>query len=306
MDVNLGIPAAIAAAAIWAASSVLMASQLSRVDAALVSAIRLAWAAALFLLLLAIGGDVTAIAEAGWSNSLQLIAGAIVGLAMGDTVYVVTLGILGAGRAYTASLGLFTVFTFVLSALILDEPVTATVIAGSVLVVGSVYLVALLGTAGRDDSQSSNQTVRMEPSELARGLGLVVFAALCWSVATVWLGHAGEGVSTVAIGAIRIPAAALVVGLLVSFRRKPELRWRAVPRGAMAILAIAGLAGTGFGSLLFIYAIQEAGAGRTAVLSSLSPLFAVPLGALWLNEPITRWVAVGTPLAVAGIMLISI
>ncbi|MFQ5382679.1 MAG: DMT family transporter [Dehalococcoidia bacterium] len=305
MDVNLGIPAAIAAAAVWAASSVMMASQLSRVDAALVSAVRLAWAAALFLLLLAARGDVSAIGDAGWSNSLQLIAGAIVGLALGDTVYVVTLGILGAGRAYTASLGLFTVFTFVLSAIVLDEPVTATVVAGSVLVVGSVYLVALLGTAGQG-VEASLDRVRPAGPGLMRGLGLVVFASLCWAVATVWLGHAGEGVSTVAIGAIRIPAAAIVVGLLVSLRRDAALRWRSVPRGAMAVLGIAGLAGTGFGSLLFIYAIQEAGAGRTAVLSSLSPLFAVPLGAVWLREPITGWVAVGTVLAVLGIMLISV
>jgi drug/metabolite transporter (DMT)-like permease len=74
----------------------------------------------------------------------------------------------------------------------------------------------------------------------------------------------------------------------------------------MGVLAFAGVAGTGFGSLLYIYAIQEAGAGRTAVLSALSPLFALPLSAIFLKEPITRWVAVGTVIAVAGILLLSV
>lgn len=305
MDINLGIVAAIVAAAVWAASSVILASQLSRVDAAMISALRLSWAALLFLVVMATRGGVGDIIDLGWSNSLQLIAGAIVGLAIGDTLYVISLGVLGASRAFTASLGLFTVFTFSLSAVVLDEPITGPVIGGSALVLGSVYLVTLLGSPTTRDEYGA-RVGGLSSAIILRGLALIVVAAACWAIATVWLGHAAGDTSAVAVGAIRIPAAALVVGALVSLRRGSGIRIRAVPLQAMVLLAVAGIIGTGIGSWLFVYAIQEAGAGKTAVLSSLSPLFAVPLGAIWLKEPITPWVIVGAVLAVVGIVLISI
>ncbi len=72
------------------------------------------------------------------------------------------------------------------------------------------------------------------------------------------------------------------------------------------MLTIAGVVGTGAGSLMYLYALQEIGAGKAAVLSSSSPLFALPLGAIVLKEPITRWVAIGTLLAVTGIGLLAL
>ena len=136
-------------------------------------------------------------------------------------------------------------------------------------------------------------------------VAFVTFAAACWAVATVWLRHSAVDASPAIVGAIRVPASAVVLGGIVAMRRDSIIRTRAIQRSSMLVLAVAGVVGTGVGSLLFIYAIQEVGAGRTAVLSALSPLFAVPLGAIFLGESITRWVALGTALAVAGIILIS-
>ncbi len=302
---ELGIAAAIAAAAVWAASSVMMASQLSRVDSTSVSAIRLIWASAFFLLLLVAGGSTGELFELGFNNSLQLVAGAIVGLAVGDTVYVATLGVLGAGRAFTMSLGLFTVFTFALSAMLLGEDVTVTVVLGSALVIGAVYLVSLYGSTQRAESPG-HHTPASSLGDTLRGVAMVVFAAVCWAIATVWLRHIAVDSDATVVGAIRIPAAALVVVGLVTLQRNSVFRRRAIPRKAMLTLAVAGVVGTGLGSLLFIYALQEVGAGKTAVISSLSPLFAVPMGAIWLGEKITMWVVLGTALAVVGIMLLSL
>ena len=51
--------------------------------------------------------------------------------------------------------------------------------------------------------------------------------------------------------------------------------------------------------------IQRAGAARTAILSSTGPLFALPLAALALQERVTRQIAVGTVLSIAGIWLVT-
>ncbi|MXW26895.1 MAG: EamA family transporter [Dehalococcoidia bacterium] len=39
--------------------------------------------------------------------------------------------------------------------------------------------------------------------------------------------------------------------------------------------------------------------------SAISPLFAVPLGAIFLGERLTLWLVAGVAVAVAGIILIS-
>jgi drug/metabolite transporter (DMT)-like permease len=65
------------------------------------------------------------------------------------------------------------------------------------------------------------------------------------------------------------------------------------------------LAGTGLGSLFFILAIQLAGAGRTAVLTSTAPLLALPFSMLWLRERPTRWTLAGTLLTTVGIGLVA-
>ena len=45
--------------------------------------------------------------------------------------------------------------------------------------------------------------------------------------------------------------------------------------------------------------------GPNAVLFATAPLFGLPLGAIFLKEKITIWVAIGTGIAVGGIALIA-
>ena len=71
------------------------------------------------------------------------------------------------------------------------------------------------------------------------------------------------------------------------------------------MLSLSGLIGIGLGSIFFFTALQQLGAGRTVVLFSTSPLWALPLGAIFLQEKITVWVAVGTLIAVGGIVLLA-
>jgi drug/metabolite transporter (DMT)-like permease len=71
-------------------------------------------------------------------------------------------------------------------------------------------------------------------------------------------------------------------------------------------LAVAGIIGIGIGSLLYIFAVQEAGAGKTAVLTSTLPLFALPLAVIFLREKITPTVLLGTALCILGIWLVAV
>ncbi len=317
----------------------MMGSQTSRVDALSISAIRAFWAGIFFLILLFATGENTEIGEMSTWVIVQLVLSALVGLALGDTLYVYSIAVLGMNRAFTISIGLFAVFSFALSAAVLGESIGVATVVGAVLVLAGVYLVASFGPAGTragaaapaaDSSEPDNRDglppiaggadVAVEPSvsttlRLSRrglrpgsfGFGVLILAvaALFWAIATVWLRDASSGFGPISVGAVRIPAAGAFLGFVTMTQANTTLRRRAVPRRSFGVLTVAGLIGTGVGSLLFIFAVQEAGAGKTAVLSSISPIFALPIGAIFLGEKITRWLMLGTALAVGGIVLLA-
>ncbi|GAB4333502.1 MAG: DMT family transporter [Dehalococcoidia bacterium] len=301
---NPGVAAAVVAAALWAASSAALASQAGRLDSLTISFLRAFWASVFLILAVPALGATGDFQAVGIGAAIGLALSAMVGIGGGDTVYVAALGALGMTRAFTISLGVYTVCTYALAAVFLDETVTWRIAFGSALVVLGVYVVAILGRV-RGPGELAPPAERIEEPKVWRGLALVSIAALAWAVATVWLRHAAGDTSPVVAGAIRVPAAGLLLGAAAFALPTSSLRLRNIPRRSGIVLAISGLIGTGMGSLLFIYAVQEAGAGRTAVITSISPLFALPLGAIFLRERITRWIVVGTILAVAGIVLLA-
>ena len=298
---SAGVLAAVGTAAIWAAASTLMASSASRVDAISVSAMRAIWAAVLLLPLvpvLALSGGyegVTILVVVG------VIGSALVGMALGDTVYVAALRSLGLARGFTISLGLFIFLTYVLGVALLGESVTAATAVGSTLILAGVYLVAMRGRG----CAPRGEAVAPGRRALARGIALVALTAAAWAVATVWLGAAASGHDPVALGVVRLPVTAALLFGVASALPRSSLHLRAISRWDHGALLVAGLAGTGLASLLFVYAVQEAGAGRAAVGTALSPLFAVALGALFFGERLSRWALAGGAAAVAGIVLIS-
>ena len=103
---------------------------------------------------------------------------------------------------------------------------------------------------------------------------------------------------------MRIPAASAAVWLTIGMTRAGEQTLRQVTPRSVAIVAVAGLLGTGIGSILFIYSVEEIGAAKTAFLTTSAPLFALPMGVLFLSEKLTPRVLLGTGVTIAGIWLV--
>jgi len=84
--------------------------------------------------------------------------------------------------------------------------------------------------------------------------------------------------------------------------------WRELRRldgRSWLMILLASLVGTGVGTLFLVMAIQTIGAGRTAVITSASPLMAIPFSIFWLRERPTRWTMAGTFFTTVGIVLVA-
>jgi drug/metabolite transporter (DMT)-like permease len=78
----------------------------------------------------------------------------------------------------------------------------------------------------------------------------------------------------------------------------------ATPDTGKALAVLAAL--TAVSSVLFVMGVKHAGVGVATVLSATAPMFAIPLGALYLGERMTVSGALGTLLTVAGIAVLNL
>src|SRR5687767_7189022 len=98
-----------------------MASLTLRVTPLAMSALRLAFATLVMPLALLLSGQAGEIADAPWSAIIGLIGSGILAYAVGDTVYIGSLGVLGVQRAFTITMTLFITLTVAGGVLLLDE-----------------------------------------------------------------------------------------------------------------------------------------------------------------------------------------
>jgi drug/metabolite transporter (DMT)-like permease len=299
-----GEAGALLAAALWAVSVVMLTVQTRRIGAISVNALRSLAAALFVLLLIPFTGALGDLRGISASTAVAVVGSGVLAMGLGDSLYFACLPLLGVSRAVPISSGLYPLLALLLAALWLDEEVTWLILLGTGLIIAGVSLLArerALPDAGDGDGS------RGDPAATAgrwqRGLLLLILACFVWALSTAWLKAGIDDLDAIAAGTIRIVINALILLPVAGLVRGRE---EIVGNGMRntAALAGAGVLGIGIGSLLFVFAVQDVGAGRTAVLVSTQPLFALPLAVLFLREKVTPKVVLGTALCILGIWFV--
>ncbi len=177
-------------------------------------------------------------------------------------------------------------FAAIAAAAWLGEPVTPRKVIG--MVVGFAGVVVLVG---------------WHPGAVDRDVALAVaaclVAAMCYSVAGVYVKRKLGGVPSRQVAGASLLAAAVVL--------MPALPFSTVP-GPLTVtvtlnVAALALASTALAYLIYFKLIAEAGPQRALTVTFLIPLFGVLWGAVFLGEPITTSLMSGGALVVAGTAL---
>jgi uncharacterized membrane protein len=287
---------AILSALLWAVASVLLTVGTKRIHVVPMNMIRCLISTSFFWILLPFYGGWEALAAIPPSALLWMVVSVLALLVIGDSLYFRSMDLAGVSWAMPVA-SINPLWAVLLASVFVDEPLTWSLLLGAVLVVVGVTLLS------RPVSQATGGR-SIEPAERRAGLLLALTTSILWAVGQVALKPATAGIHSVVANSVRQPMALLLLlGLTTVQGRWRELR--RLDRRSWLIIIVASLVGTGFGTLFFIMAIQMAGAGRTAVLTSSAPLMAIPFSMLWLRERPTRWTLTGTLLTTAGITLVA-
>ena len=141
----------------------------------------------------------------------------------------------------------------------------------------------------------------MHPTERRLTLGAVAVTLVLWASAFVAIRHLGGSVSPGALSLGRLLVAAIVLGVMVL--RRPR-RWPT--RRDLPLLLACGVLWFGVYNVALNAAEQRIDAGTAAMLVQVGPIIVALLAAVFLGEPLTRWLVVGAAIGFAGVAVIGL
>jgi drug/metabolite transporter (DMT)-like permease len=294
--VPIGEVAALGSALLFACNSVLLRWLSPRVnhDVVMLNALRCLVATVLFVGAMLLLGRLPELLDVPLAPLGLLLAGVVLAIGIGDSLYFHALRLVGVARAQPISMS-YPLITTLLAATFLGEAITVLTLLGIVLVVCGVYGIAT--------AQAKHGRGGLAPGALRRGVLLSVVAAACWSCGTTLLRPALEQIDLWVAATIRMAVAALLLQVWAVRRGRVVYglaRRDASLAGGVLLLGV----GTALSIFLFLLSVYEAGAARAATLSSTSPLFGVPLAVFVLKEQVTWRLLAGVGVTLVGVWLI--
>ena len=225
------------------------------------------------------------------------------------------IGRIGAARA-GAIVGTSAVFASILAITLTGERPHWIVLAGTVVVVAG--LTTALGKnlleSGRRGGAAGNPAAAHPGAAVGRpgraaliGYLLAFGAACCYGTTNVVVKQLTEDVSPLVISTISLLFGMLMVAPVAGRPALGRLREARQSPGFLVFAALSGLAAaTGVNCTYF--ALQRADVVIVAPIVSANPLFTLILAGLFLSrqENVTRWLAVGTAIAVGGVALVAL
>jgi drug/metabolite transporter (DMT)-like permease len=131
------------------------------------------------------------------------------------------------------------------------------------------------------------------------GAGLLILAAGCYAIGMMLIRLRLNDASQVGSSAVMMVTTAALLAIPAATR----LPARVPGPDALVAVALLALLSTAIGFLAMFALVQEAGAGRAALVTYVNPAVAVLLGAVVLSEPIGPGTVAGFVLIVAGSVL---
>ena len=290
----VGILVSLLCAVTWASGSILVRDLSRKLDPFTLNAPRSLVGAIVLLAFTLATGRTTGYQQVTNEKLFFMLASVCVGGGLGDTFYLSSLARIGASRAYPIA-STFPLITFLLGLFFLQEELSLAVVAGLVAVIIGIILV---GKPPKTTQTSPSSQLSMW------GVPFALAAAICWGGSMVLLAPGIEGLDSIMVSSIRVPALSLILWGIVALRRTAS-KLLTLTRKEWAMLIVGGFLSWGLGSFLFVLAVALAGPTRAAIVVSTSPLFALPLTVIFLKEKLTPTILLGTALTVAGVVLVA-
>ena len=291
--------AALGAAICWTVSAILYKEALLKTKPVSANIVRLVCTSIILVACLAIIGKFGVLMNLPACAVVLACVSGIIGLGFGDTLYMMSLKLIGVARAVPITCT-YPLFNLLWAVFLVKEPITLSVVLGAITIVFGIWLLRQETDAG---------TAETEKKILVKGVAYALATAVMWSVSITMIDMAVTLPETssldhaLAINTIRVTAIAvsLLVAAPIIDRDSGFLKMQ---RKTLAALIFGGIVALGLGWFLLTYSFINTLESRAVPISSTTPLFSTLSGIVFLHEKVTARNAVGSIMIVVGIFLI--
>jgi drug/metabolite transporter (DMT)-like permease len=292
----MGELAALTAALLWAAGSLLFARAGQRTAPVVLNLVKTAGGLLMTALtVLALGGALVPRQltpdEVGW-----LALSGVLGLTVGDSAFFVALNRLGARKAMLLW-AVVPLATALLAWPVLDEvPGPAAAVGGAVTLAGVAWVLNERAPGGGAGAQG-----------LGVGLAFGLVAVACQAVGSVTAKMAGTQLDAVGLTLVRLffGSVGLALQVLVQGRLR-EVKAILQERRELAIVMAATALGTWLGLWLSMASLKLTLAAIAATLTATTPIFVLPLSRIFLKERLSLTAVAGAGVAVVGVAILML
>jgi drug/metabolite transporter (DMT)-like permease len=286
--------AALVAALAWTLVSLVARDLSAQFPSLSLNIIRSAGASVILVPVALLFGDLTGLPHVSLFAWVCLVLSVLTALGIGDTAFFEATKSLGVARAMTISTASYPPVASLLALWWFGERITLSLAAGSIVALGGLALIVSETAEGGPGLVDDRQR--------RHGLSLAAVAALAWAVSAALMKPPVREIDPLAIQAVRLPLSTLLLWATPWARGTARGLWAQRRVVGRRIAAISGL--TALSAVTFLAGLKYAGVTVGTVLSSVSPLFALPIGFL-AGERVTWRAATGAALTVAGIAILS-
>jgi len=295
----IGEFAALGAALSWTVSALLYGKALSKTKPVSANIVRLTLTSAILLAFLIATGMLGVLTSLPTSVVVLASVSGIIGLGFGDTLYMISLKMIGVARAVPVTCT-YPLFNLLLVALFAGKTITWSVALGAIVIVLGIWLLSM---------EEERDKLNSQKKVLIKGLAVALATALLWSVSIAMMGLAVEKTPNLdgafAINTVRVLTigASFAVSAPIVDRGRGFLK---MTRRTVVTLIVGGIVALGLGWFLLTYSFIYTSEPRAVPISSATPLFSTLAAILLLHERVNVKNVLGSIMIVAGIFIIFV
>ncbi|WGD65776.1 DMT family transporter [Bacillus subtilis] len=270
--------------AIWRLNLVIIKVLVEDLPPQTMTAFRIMMAGITALIIIVLGKSFRRLTKKEW---IYTLLGMLFGVILHHSLIAVGLTMIDASNA-SLILALVPLTTAILAVLFLGEQLTKLRVLGFILALTGVFFIQ-----GRSFSNM----------QLSQGELILIIAMFVQAISFIFVKKATETLDSKQVTTIMYLAGSIGL-LIISFITEPGgvNEMTSAPLFTYFLFIVSGLVATGIGYIVFNAAIQQIGAGETAIFNNFVPFFGLVFSAIFLNETITISQLIGFVFIVAGVL----
>ncbi|MEM2911032.1 MAG: DMT family transporter [Candidatus Bathyarchaeia archaeon] len=295
----IGELAALGAAICWTVSAVLYKEALAEVKPLAANTARCVGTSVLLISFLVLVGKIGILTGLPTYVVFLACVSGLIGLGLGDTLYLSSLKILGVARAVPITCT-YPLFSLVWAVLLAGENVTLQVVFAAVVIVLGIWLLSREGDVNME---------KVHKNLLIKGAVIALLTAVVWSVSISLVNLAMKQTPDLehafAINILRITALAAFLIVFTPMVQK-GVGFLKMGRKTWAMVLSGGIIAIGLGWFLLTLSFSYIPESQAVPISSTTPLFSTLSGIVFLREKVTAKVAIGSMMIVVGTFLLFV